>query len=271
VTNPAPGIERFRQRLERECPATGGISSRDVAAEVESVLPVLEELPIEDRLSGDFDAFEFREAFTLLALFGRRLGLLDLTPSAAVEIVEIALASVSRPEDPTTQAFDHRARLAAVEGFVRGREERVAADAALRARRAVRPLRIDRSAFALIVSGAHEPEAIAEYVDALGRAILDADARVGIVDLTQLDAPNRERARSVFAAEEVTRMLGARCVFSGVDPRWRAAATDARIDLDELTVTTTLAKGLALARELTERIETEAHPKWRMLLERLRR
>ena len=271
MTNVAPGIERFRQRLERACPPTGGVAPTAIAAEVESVLPLLEELPIEDRIRGDFDAFEFREAFTLLTLLGRRLALLDLTPSGAAEVVDLALGSVARPDDPATDAFDSRARLAAVEGFVRGREERVAADADLRARRAVRPLRIDRSVFALIVSGVHEPEAMTEYVDALGRAILDADARVGIVDLTQLDEPNRDRARAIFAADEVTRMLGVPCLFSGVDPRWRAAAIDARIDLDGLTITATLAKALVLARELTDRTETASHPKWRMLLERLRR
>lgn len=271
MTEAMRAIERFGALLERSRPPSGGVAPSAIEAEARSVLPLLEELPLEDRMEGDFSSFRFREAFTLLTLLGRRLALLDLTPTGAVEIVDLALASVLGPSDPKTDAFDQHARIAAFEGFVRGREERVAADADARSSRPVRPLRVASRTFALVVSGVHEPEAISEYVDALGRAMLDADACVGIVDMTQLGEPSRERARAVFAAEEVGRMLGASCIFSGVDPRWRSAATDGHVDLDKLTLAPTLEEALALAREMTESAEASANPKWRMLLERLRR
>jgi hypothetical protein len=123
----------------------------------------------------------------------------------------------------------------------------------------------------LIISGVHEPEALSEHVDALGRAMLDADAAAAVVDLSQLGEPNRDRARAIFGADEVARMLGATCIFSGVDPRWRAAAADARIHLDELEIASTLAKALERARMLADQAEADANPKWRALLDRLRR
>ena len=117
----------------------------------------------------------------------------------------------------------------------------------------------------------HDAASLGELVDALGRAMLDADASIAIVDLSQLGEPNRDRARAVFAAEEIARMLGAICIFSGVDPRWRSAAADARIDLDELNVEPTFARALASARTFNERVQSAGNPKWKALLERLRR
>lgn len=271
MTDATPANERFRALLEQMRPPTGGVPFAALEAEVAPVLPLLEELPLDDRTRDDFASFSFREAFTVLTLFGRRLALLDLTPTAAISIVELALSSVRRATDPPTDAFDRQARTAAFEGFVRGREEHVATEVQASAARAVRPLRVDDETFALVLSGVHEPEAISEYVDALGRVMLDADAKVGIVDLTQLSDANRDRARAVFAAEEVARLLGASCVFSGVDPRWRAAAADAHIDLEALQAVPTFAKALALARATADGVRSSANPRWRMLLERLRR
>jgi hypothetical protein len=235
------------------------------------VLPLLTEIPVEERARGNFESFQFRECFTVLTLLGRRLALLDLTPTAAVQVVDLALLAIDRTHEPMTSDFGRRARTAAVEGFVRGREERVTANAEARASRPVRPLRIDRNTFALIISGVHEPSTLSEHVDALGRAMLDADAAIAIVDLSQLGEPDRDRARAIFSAEEVARMLGAACIFSGVDPRWQAAASDARIHLEELQVVSTLARALEKARLLSNQIEAEANPKWRALLDRLRR
>jgi hypothetical protein len=271
VTEATPAIERFRALLERARPPTGGVPLTTLEAEVAPVLPLLEELPLDNRSRNDFTSFGFREVFTVLTLLGRRLALLDLTPTAAVSIVELVLRSVRGATDPPTDAFDQQARTAVVEGFVRGREEHVETQVQARAARAVRPLRIDDETFALVLSGVHAADAISEYVDALGRAMLDADVSIGIVDVTQLSDPNRERARAVFAAEEVTRLLGGSCVFSGVDPRWRAAAADAHIDLELLRVVPTFAKALTLARATADGVRSSANPRWRMLLERLRR
>lgn len=271
MTDAQSANERFAALLDETRPPTGGVALSAIAAEVGPVLPLLQELPARERATGDFESFQFRECFTVLTLLGRRLALLDLTPTAAVQIVELALSSIDPGAAPSTEGFDQRARTAAVEGFVMGREERVAQTAQARASLPLRPLRVDDNTFAVLVSGAHEPAALTEVVDALGRAMLDADARVGIVDLTQLGEPNRDRARAIFAAEEVARMLGATCLFSGVDPRWRAAAADARIHLDELQVVPTFAEALEAARGVREHARTDDNPKWRALLERLRR
>jgi hypothetical protein len=101
--------------------------------------------------------------------------------------------------------------------------------------------------------------------------MLNAGVEIAIVDLTQLGEPNRERAAALFAADEVTRMLGGACFFTGVDSRWKAAADDARIPLDTLQIVPDLAGAIAAARDMAGRSAEGASPKWRALLDRLRR
>jgi hypothetical protein len=271
VTDANAAIARFRAQLEVARPPTGGVPDEVIETEVAPVLPLLAELPIEDRAGEDFESFRFREALTVMTLLGRRLALLDLTPTAAVAVVEATLDATRAEGEPPTPSFDRYARVAVLEGFVRGREERVEASAASRASHRVRPLRIDDDVFALVVSGVHEPETLGEYVDALGRAMLDADASVGIVDLSQLGEPSRDRARAVFAADEVVRMLGARCIFSGVDARWTAAAHDAHVDLSLLEVSPAFAHALQASRAPATEEKGDQSSPWRALLERLKR
>ena len=261
--------ERFRAALEAARPATGGVPLDVVLAEVMPLLPLLSELSVEKRAGGDFESFEFRECFTVLTLVGRRLALLDLTPTSAVRVTRLALLSIDPSREVGVERFTQHAIAAAVEGFVLGREERVAQVATERAASCLRPLRIDGSVFALLISGAHEPAVLSDCVDALGRAMLDADVELAIVDLTQLGEPNRERAIAVFSADEIAKMLGGQCIFAGVDQRWRAAASDARIPLEAMQIAPTLADALAAARNSADRAAKPRSAKWRALLSRL--
>jgi len=252
-------------------PPTGGIAPERIAAEVAPLLPLLSELPAKEGSKGDFEAFAFRECFTLLTLLGRRLALLDLTPTSAIQVVRLALCAVRGSSESVAGAFAERAVAAMVEGFVLGREERVAQTAETQAARTLRPLRIDDATFALIVSGVHDPATLSDCVDALGRAMLNADAEIAIVDLTQVGEANRDRAAAVFAADEVTKMLGGVCIFTGIDSRWEAAAADACIPLDAMCVAADLASAIAAAQEMTGRAADTQSPKWWALLDRLRR
>ncbi len=258
--------ERFQSALEAANPATGGVALADLLAEVMPLLPLLIELPREKRAEGNFESFEFRECFTVLTLVGRRLALLDLTPTTAIRVTRLALESVGASNDRQVERFAQHAVAAAVEGFVLGREERVSQVAMERAASGLKPLRIDGSIFALVISGAHEPAVLSDTVDALGRAMLEADVELAIVDLTQLGEPNPERAIAVFAADEIAKMLGGQCVFTGVDERWRAAATEASIPMDTMQIAANLAEALEAARNSADRDAKERMPGWRTRL-----
>lgn len=263
--------ERLRGLLDDARLPAGGISVSQLADETAPVLSLLSELPANERVAGDYGSFEFRECFTVLTLLGRRLALLDLTPTTAIQIVHLALQAVDGSGGAPGEKLVQRAVAAAMEGFVMGREERVALTCEERAAKPITPLRLDERVFALIVSGAHEPSVLSESVDALGRAMLDANVDAAVVDLTQLGEPNGERAAAIFGADEVTRMLGGVCFFAGVDSRWREAAADARIELHGLHIARSLAEALESACDTTQRSAKARRPKWQMLLDRFRR
>lgn len=259
--------KRLRVLLEDARPPTGGVPLDDIAKETAPLLPLLSELPAEERVAGDYESFQFRECLTALTLLGRRLALLDLTPTAAVQVVQLALRAADDSEELPTRRFVERAVAAVIEGFVLGREERVLQDHETRAAQHLGPIRIDDKIFALIISGVHEPSTLSEHVDALGRAMLKADVEIAIVDLSQLGEANRDRAAAMFSADEVVRMLGGVCFFSGVDARWKAAIADARIALEPMQVTKDFATAFTAAREAP----SGRAAKWRGLLDLLRR
>lgn len=257
--------------LEEARPPTGGVPLDDIARETAPLLPLLGELPLEERAGGDYESFQFRECLTVLTLLGRRLALLDLTPTGAIQVVQLALRAADDSEDLPARLFAERAAAAVIEGFVLGREEYVLEEHETRAAKHLGPIRIDENTYALAISGVHEPATLGEQVDALGRAMLDAGVEIAIVDLSQLGEANRDRAAAMFAADEVARMLGGMCFFSGVDARWSAAIADARVDLDSMQLTKTFAEALTAAREVAPPKSPRHTPKWTRLLNLLRR
>lgn len=267
----APALQRFEALLAQVRPATGGVGVADIIGETAPALQLLVELPPQPREGASFDSFEFRECLTVLSLLGRRLALLDLTPTGAVQVVELALRAVADAPELALDGFVQRALAATFEGFVMGREERVTQASAQRGSKPIRPLRVDDGAFALIISGTHTPQVLSDSVDALGRAMLDADVETAIVDLTQLGEPSAKRAVAVFSADEVARMLGGTCLFTGVDSRWQGAAAQARIPLDELQVVQTFSQALKTVREAKRHSAVDDTRKWRSLLDWLRR
>ena len=121
-----------------------------------------------------------------------------------------------------------------------------------------------------MLSGVHDAAVLSAAVDALGRAMLEGGGEAALVDLTQLGEPNRERAATVFSAEEVTRMLGAVCFFSGVGTDWETAALEAGIDLAILTTSVDFAEGLRLALDASGGSRGTGRARWRAIVDRWR-
>lgn len=265
-----PGIARFEALLEEARPPSGGVPSSQLLAEVAPLLPLLDELPKSERATGDLESFAFRECFTILTLLGRRLALLDLTPTSTLQIVTLALRATQDQDTSPATSFEQCAVAAAFEGFVLGREERVLQLAQARSAKMLTPVKLADGVYALLPSGVHDPEVLSECVDALGRLMLDAAAEIVIVDFSQLGEPSRDRAAAMFAADEVARMLGAVCYFSGAHEGWRSAAIEAHVSLEALNVVPTLADALAAARVIPCR-EKKKGPPWGSLFRRFAR
>lgn len=236
--------------------------------EAAPILPLLCEIRASDTLLKDYESFAFRESLTVLTLFGRRLALLDLTPTSVLAVARAVLGATTTEPEGWEAGFADRATAAVMEGFVLGREERTAADHDARAIADAKPIRVDDQTFALILSGVHDPGVLGELVDRLGRAMLDADVETAIVDMTQLGEANGERAAALFRADEVVRMLGGACFFAGVGPRWQSAMTDAGIEIHQSQISENFAEALDASRALIPDRATSLRAAWRSLLRR---
>lgn len=254
-------FEELQGALARSRLTLGPRTLEEIVPEVMPVLEALAALPPRSEAT-DLGSFEFREGFALITLLGRRLALLDLTPTATLGICATAIRLV-----PNSEAFANAAAAACMEGFVRGREERIEQLHRAKAQASVTPVRVSAKAFLLIPSGIEDPETISQKVDELARKLFKHEAKFALVDFSQMGEPSVERAAALFGADEMAKMLGASCIFTGIDAGWEAAAKEAGIDIAMLTTAASLAEGLALASAATP---PDTRDSWlRSLLRRL--
>ncbi|QQR89251.1 MAG: hypothetical protein IPJ88_13700 [Myxococcales bacterium] len=113
------------------------------------------------------------------------------------------------------------------EGFSRGHEERWQEQQSDVWKRAQIIRELADGVVVLFLSGHLEPEAISDVVEDLGHRLLRNDTRKIVVDLKQLEDPNRYRAAEAFSVDATARVLGIPCVFCGVSQGWKSAAQEA--------------------------------------------
>jgi hypothetical protein len=270
VSERAAAIECFEALLEEAQPATGGIPISEVVSQTVAVLALLDALPVASPDRAERASFAFRECLTAITSWGRRLALLDLTPTSVLQIVDLSLEATGLAGSPAAGHFERRAAAAAIEGFLMGREERVLQLAEKRAAEPVRPVPLKEGVLGLFVSGVHDSSVLIGCVEALGRSMLDTGAQTAIVDFSQLGEPSRNRAAAMFSADEVARMLGGICFFTGLDWRWKEIAERSRIPVQTLRIVPSVADALKAARDQPQRKSSRTHGRWQSLWRRLR-
>lgn len=180
-------------------------------------------------VAADESSLEHHEGIAMVHLLGRRAALLGASPAAATALVPALLAAL---EDEALRCPDGFAQLLAstcVEGFVRGREERLRDAMAGAAADAQPTLEVLPACRALVLCGDHEPERLAGRAEAFGRELFASEARVAIVDISALRGPDRHRAAAVADVREACALLGARFLVAGADAEWREALADASV------------------------------------------
>lgn len=237
--------ERFAARValarDRERADALAIEARPVAE------ALLEGLSSAERV--DAEANELREAIALASLLGRKAGDLDLTPTGALEVAPALVAAVAGEGHAEASELEPTLRAVCLEGYVAAREERLEERAARRAAEAIPVVELVPRCIVVLPSGLQSAEELERLADDVGRRLLDRDARACLVHAAGLREPDRERASQLFALQATCRMLGVRCVFSGVGPAWREAAEEAHLDLTDLHLAPTLSAGLGAALE----------------------
>jgi hypothetical protein len=253
-------VAAFRGALRvpfREDAALGGDLS-------EEARPVIDALAFAIACTADPLALEYREGLAMAALLGRRAALHRATPTVALSLVEAivaALGAIERAPDPRTV---DALRSVTVEGYCAAVEERVRAETTGRAAELLAPVRIAPRVWLVIVAGEHAPDSLTAALDRAGRVLLDSDACACLVHVAA--APSEDLAAELLAFDATARLVGAQCVFTGFDARWRAAALP-RIDPAHATIAESFEDGL---RRVLAATDLELHATSPML-QRLRR
>ena len=243
-------LEAFSERLARTSPYR---IDRELAQELSvearpaiSSLLVVADCDASDRIG----VLDHHEGLALVTLLGRRAGVLGATPTAAVSIVpalfdSFAFAGAELPSD-----LQHDLATLCVEGYVAGREEHLVERHETALADAQCAATIAQGCALLTLAGDLSAEALEQAVDRFGRRMLKADTKAAVVDMSRLERPAPDRAAEVFGADAAARMLGARCIFTGVTDAWLDAAREGRVSIDLLTVEPNLDAALAHALRL---------------------
>ena len=175
----------------------------------------------------DIRSLGHHESLAMFALLGRRAASLNISVPVAHRLAPAILDAFERPVAPEVR---EGLVLACLDGFVRGREERVREERAARAAGALPSGEIVEGVRLLVLAGEHEADALTLRIEEFGRELMRTDARACVVDVSTLLDPDLRRAAALAAVEETARMLGVTCSYAGVGEGWGAAFEEAGID-----------------------------------------
>jgi len=233
--------ERWRAAHEKACPFASDRSAvpalhAESAAIVEAALAQMD-----TGQAPDLSAFAQRELVQLVVARAQHMAHVGMTPAAAAAYVP-ALAEAMGDRFP-----DRFAGLlhVVIETYVRAVSERATARSQEVLAEQTPVVRLGSGVVACFLVGDPEPERVERIVERFEQEALKASARVLVVDLSHLSLDDPERLRAALAADAGARMLGTRCVFTGVDARVRAALVEAGVDLEQFQLAATLEEALA--------------------------
>lgn len=135
----------------------------------------------------------------------------------------------------------------AIEEDLRGKLELIERQAADIQAMSTPILQVWSGVLAVPVVGRLDGERAGRMMEALLAAIVERRARAAILDLTGADAPDAAALDHVLQLSRAVRLLGARCLISGLSPQAAQAAVDLGVDLRGLDAHASLEGALQAA------------------------
>jgi hypothetical protein len=188
------------------------------------------------------------ETLALVALLGRRVATLDLTPTTALAAIDAMLEAARGVELAVSVRLERVLRAAAMEGLGAAIDERARAQMIERAGASLVPTIVSPRVVMLVLAGCDDADAIAQALARLGRASLDADARACIVHVSLAGEIPDDALAEIAAFEGSAHMIGARAIYSGTPFALQALAARA----PHLTLASTFEDALRRGLEAAE-------------------
>ncbi len=222
---------------------------------------------IDDSGGASFDDAAFDELRRLLNEISRLRAIKGLTPLENASYV-IALRNTARPmlvEDFTGDArtlaheLDYFAglidkmALVMVENFIRSREEIIRQQRADMMELSTPVIKVWDKILTLPIIGTLDSRRAQLMMEALLQRIVDTGSTVAILDITGVRTMDTLVANHLIKTVTAARLMGARCILTGVSPAIAQTMVQLGIDLSQITTRAQMSDGIKLALELIGR------------------
>ncbi len=183
----------------------------------------------------DPNSLEHHETTAMVALLGRAFAMEGATPTAAHGVVPSLLGAFRAEGFAVPSSLDEPLSVVFLEGFVRGREERLRHDLEKRLLDHVVLRTVFPRVGLLFLQGGYESDGLSARLETLARQAFSAELASVVVDLELTEQATEDASGAILHFAELVASVGIRVVFHGTSSASLAeqAGAEARSNLPD--------------------------------------
>jgi rsbT co-antagonist protein RsbR len=256
----------IKERLESEDFRDELISKHELRQQSQQIVEMLARA-LQESDGADFDDASFDELRAFLNEISRQRAVKGYTPSEnatyilslrnvvlpiLAEDFEGDVVTLVREMDHFTRLLD-RMGLVMVENFIRSREEIIRQQRADMLELSTPVIKVWDKILTLPIIGTLDSRRAQMMTEALLQRVVDTGSTVAILDITGVRTMDTLVANHLIKTVTAARLMGARCILTGVSPSIAQTMVQLGIDLTEITTRAQMSDGIKLALEMIGR------------------
>jgi len=256
----------IKERLESDEFREELISKKELRQQSQQLVDALAR-SIQASNGADFDDAEFDELRAFLNQISHQRAIKGYTPTENATYI-LSLRNVVTPllaeelggdTDALVREMDYFTRLldkmglVMVENFIRSREEIIRQQRADMLELSTPVIKVWDKILTLPIIGTLDSRRAQLMMEALLQRIVESGSTVAILDITGVRTMDTLVANHLIKTVTAARLMGARCILTGVSPAIAQTMVQLGIDLSQITTRAQMADGIKLALELVGR------------------
>ncbi|MFN2456168.1 MAG: STAS domain-containing protein [Pyrinomonadaceae bacterium] len=242
------------------------ISKKDLRAQSQHIVDMLAR-SIKESGGGDFESPAFNELRGLLNEISHTRAVKGYTPTEnatyilslrntllplLAEELDGNAAELVREMNYFTRLLD-KMGLVMVENFIRSREEIIRQQRADMLELSTPVIKVWDKILTLPIIGTLDSRRAQVMMEALLQKIVESGSTIAILDITGVRTMDTLVANHLIKTVTAARLMGARCILTGVSPAIAQTMVQLGIDLTQITTRAQMADGIKLALEMSGR------------------